>query len=76
MRRLGRMVLGFVAGAIVVGLGSGIAVFTIGDLMGVSQAEGAFAMGVAFTLVPLAGLVGGVIGAIWLGRKRSAPPEA
>lgn len=69
MRQALRAVLGFLLGAVALGLGVGIAALTLGEIAGVSQAEGAFAMGVAFTLVPLAALAGGVAGAIWFARR-------
>jgi hypothetical protein len=43
--------------------------FTIGGLLGVSQREGAFAMGVVFGIGPLAGVLGGMAIAIWWGTR-------
>jgi len=42
------------------------AALTIGELAGVSQFEGAFAMGAVFQLGPIGGLIFGCIGG-WLG---------
>ncbi len=69
-RRPGRAILvalaAFLFGGILIGIAAGLAAFAIGALVGVSQAEGAFAMGVA-AMMPLAGVVGGLALAIWLG---------
>lgn len=48
-----------------------LVVFTLGDLMGVSQAEGAFAMGVAFFWAPLGAVVFAVLGAVLAGRRKA-----
>lgn len=53
--------LGFLAGAAV----SVALAVAAAAILGISQREGAYAMGVAFVLTPLGGLVGGVIGAAW-----------
>ncbi|MCU4180644.1 hypothetical protein [Bosea sp. BH3] len=42
----------------------------VGELAGVSQFEGAFAMGAVFQLGPLGGLFGAVLGG-WLGWRRA-----
>lgn len=41
----------------------------IGELAGVSQMEGAFAMGVVFVIGPLGGVAGGVVVAAWAARR-------
>ncbi|NKC30365.1 hypothetical protein [Falsiroseomonas selenitidurans] len=66
---LARGLGGFLGAAVLGGLGIGVLALVIGDLAGVSQREGAFAMGVAFTLVPLGGLACGLVGAVWLARR-------
>jgi hypothetical protein len=71
-RRPGRAILvallAFVLGGTAIGLGAGLAAFLIGAALQVSQFEGAFAMGVA-ALMPVAGVAGGLILAIWLGYR-------
>jgi LytS/YehU family sensor histidine kinase len=62
-------ITGFLIGALVTGPLVGALVGIIGGIMGVSQREGAFAMGIAFTIVPLAGLLGGIALAIFMGRR-------
>jgi LytS/YehU family sensor histidine kinase len=64
-----RSMTGFLIGALVTGPAVGALVGIIGGMMGVSQREGAFAMGVAFTIVPLAGLLGGIALAVFMGRR-------
>jgi hypothetical protein len=66
---LRRALLGLLLGAILGGLAIGAAALVIGEVLGVSQREGAFAMGVAFFIVPLSGLLCGVATAIWMGRR-------
>jgi hypothetical protein len=65
MGRLGWTVLGF--------FGGGAAVFAIGmalpSVISISQAEGAYAMGVAFFWTPLAAIIGAVVGWVRGGRK-------
>jgi hypothetical protein len=65
MRRFGFGVLGLFAG--------GVLAFLVGlalpEVMSISQAEGAYMMGVMFFWVPLAALAGAVLGAV-LGGKR------
>ncbi|MCL4185996.1 MAG: hypothetical protein KJZ85_00210 [Rhodobacteraceae bacterium] len=64
-----RMVLGGLAG------GSVLAVLVFaggiigGDLLGVSQAEGAYAMGVAFVWTPLGFVLGFALGAVAARRR-------
>ncbi len=67
MRLLLGLMVGFVAGWIA----TAAVALTIGELAGVSQREGAFAMGAIFTMGPLGGLAGAVLGA-WLARPRNA----
>lgn len=65
MRRFGFAVLGLLAGgalAFLVGL-------ALPQVTSISQAEGAYMMGVMFFWVPLAALFGAILGAI-LGGKR------
>jgi hypothetical protein len=65
MRRFGFAALGLVAGGLLaffVGIG-------LPEVAAISQAEGAYMMGVMFFWVPLAALFGAILGAI-LGGKR------
>ncbi len=64
-----RSLLGFFVGALASGLIVGALALTIGELAGVSQREGAFAVGVVFMIVPLAGLIGGAVLAVIMGRR-------
>jgi hypothetical protein len=59
-----RVVLGVLLGAVLCGVGAVVLALTIGEMTGVSQFEGAFAMGVVFTLGPLAALGGAVLGGL------------
>jgi hypothetical protein len=65
MRRFGFAVVGMIAG--------GLLAFLIGialpEAVAISQAEGAYMMGVMFFWVPLAAVLGTILGAI-LGGKR------
>jgi hypothetical protein len=65
MRRLGFAVLGLLMG--------GLLAFLIGiglpEVAAISQAEGAYMMGVMFFWVPLAALAGAVLGAVLGGRR-------
>lgn len=70
-----RILSGVVAGGLACGIGTIVAALTLGELLGVSQAEGAFAMGVVFTLGPLAALGGAVLGGLlgaWSSRRARA----
>jgi hypothetical protein len=71
-RRPGRATLvalaAFLLGGTAIGLATGVAAFAIGAALRVSQFEGAFAMGVA-ALMPLAGITGGLVLALWLGYR-------
>jgi hypothetical protein len=65
MRRFGFAVLGLVAG--------GVLAFLVGvslpEVTSISQAEGAYMMGVMFFWVPLAALAGAILGAVLGGRR-------
>jgi hypothetical protein len=69
-RRPGRAILvalaAFVFGGLGIGIAAGVIAFALGAAFQVSQFEGAFAMGVA-AMMPVAGVIGGAILAIWLG---------
>jgi len=69
-----RILLGVLAGFVLGWIGTAAAVLTIGELAGVSQAEGAFAMGAIFLIGPVGGvlgaILGGMLGARW---SRRAP---
>lgn len=70
-----RILLGIVLGALVLGVGGAAAILTIGEMAGVSQLEGAFAMGVIFQIGPLLLIAGAVIGGLlglWWARAASA----
>ena len=66
MRRLLWALAGLIGGYAV----TLVTVFTAGDLMGVSQAEGAFAMGVAFFWAPLGAVACAILAAVWGGGRR------
>ncbi len=66
---LSRALLAFVPGGIVFALLAGIVALTLGAVLGVSQREGAFAMGVAFVLMPAGGFLGGLACAGWAARR-------
>lgn len=55
------VVRGFALGALLGTVASVVVALALGALFQVSQREGAFAMGVLFTIAPLGGLLGGVI---------------
>jgi hypothetical protein len=59
-----RILSGIVLGALTVGIGGIAAALTYGELAGVSQFEGAFAMSVIFGLGPLAAFAGAIIGGV------------
>ena len=70
MRKFGRGVLGFLAGFLAgaaITLGICIAAAYLFDI---SQFEGAYAMGVFFGWMPLGGVIGGIIGAVWAIARR------
>jgi hypothetical protein len=58
--------LGLVAGAVVT-FGFGLA---LAEVFAISQAEGAYAMGLAFFWTPLGAVVGLVAGAVFAARRR------
>jgi hypothetical protein len=65
MRRFGFAVLGLLAGgllAFLVGIG-------LPEVVAISQAEGAYMMGVMFFWVPLAAVLGAILGAIPGGKR-------
>ena len=64
-----RGLIGFLLGALGGGFAGGAIALTLGELLGVSQMEGAFAMGVAFGVMPLSALLGGACLAFWMGRR-------
>lgn len=61
--------IGFVLGFIITAPLAAIIGFTLGEAMGVSQREGAFAMGMIFAVAPAMGILGGVLGAILAVRR-------
>ncbi len=68
LNRIGGGLVGFVLGfvsAVVAGL-------ALGEVFNISQAEGAYAMGLFFFWGPAAGLLGAVLGAI-RGLRRARP---
>jgi hypothetical protein len=65
MRGLGGLLGGAVIGALLGLLVAGL----MGAALGASQSEGAFAMGVVFGIMPLAGLAGGIALAAWSARR-------
>lgn len=67
LKVLAGFILGVIGGGLIA-LGLCIAAAWIFDI---SQAEGAYAMGVAFFYVPAGALIGGIIGAIWMGVRQS-----
>ena len=69
MGRFGRGFFGFAGGFLAggaVALGLCVAAAYAFEI---SQFEGAYAMGVAFFWIPLGGIIGGVLGAVWLLRR-------
>jgi len=61
--------LGFLLGSLAVGLAAGALAIALGPALGVSQREGAYAMGVVFVIMPLAAVPGGALLAAWMGRR-------
>lgn len=59
-----RVLFGIVAGFILGWIGTSAAAVIYGDLAGVSQFEGAYAMGAIFVMGPAGGVVGAVLGGI------------
>lgn len=74
-RVIGRASLAFLAAAVlayVVALFGGV---LLGELLGVSQREGAFAMGLAFTIAPAIAVASGAAAAVWAGRRAARTVE-
>jgi hypothetical protein len=77
-----RILLGIVTGFVLGWVATAAAALTYGEFAGVSQREGAFAMGAIFVMGPAGGVLGAVAGAV-LGVRRdrrarqrdAAPPE-
>lgn len=65
MRKVGWTLLGFVLGGGVV-FATGMA---LPSVVSISQAEGAYAMGVAFVWTPLGAVTGAVLGFVLAGRR-------
>ncbi|HEV7266578.1 MAG TPA: hypothetical protein VGN83_16885 [Falsiroseomonas sp.] len=61
--------LGFALGSLVSGILSGVLAMGYAAVAGVSQREGAYAMGVVFGLMPVMAALGGIAAAIWTGRR-------
>lgn len=69
-----RIAIGILLGFILGWIATSAATLTFGTLAGVSQAEGAFAMGTMFLTGPLGGIAGavagGILGTRWARRSR------
>ncbi|WP_198375021.1 hypothetical protein [Neoroseomonas rubea] len=65
---LARAMLAFVLGAVVSAFVAAFVADALGSLFQVSRMEGAFAMGIVFTIMPAGGFLGGLLCAIWAGR--------
>ncbi|WP_424814763.1 hypothetical protein [Roseococcus sp. YIM B11640] len=61
--------LGFVIGFLVTAPAAAVIGFALGEAMGVSQREGAFAMGMIFSVAPAMGILGGILGAVLMVRR-------
>ena len=61
--------LAFVLGAAVSAVVAAFLAAALGEWFQVSQMEGAFAMGIVFTIMPIGGFLGGLACAIWAGRR-------
>jgi hypothetical protein len=61
--------LAFVPGAAVSAVVAAFVAAALGEWFQVSQMEGAFAMGIVFTIMPIGGFLGGVACALWAGRR-------
>lgn len=68
-RALWRGLLGLLLGAFCGAIAGLVGAVAIGAALDVSQREGAFAMGVAFVIMPAAALLGGLLMAAWMGRR-------
>jgi hypothetical protein len=71
--RLGRALAwalpAFVVGGVVSALAAAFHADILGRVLRVSQMEGADAMGIVFTMMPLGGALGGAACAVWAGRR-------
>jgi hypothetical protein len=65
MRRFGFAVLGLIAGGALAFVGG----LALPQVVGISQAEGAYLMGVMFFWVPVAAILGAIAGAIFGGKR-------
>lgn len=63
LKVIGGFLLGAICGA-ALALGLSIAA---AEIFNISQMEGAYAMGVVFMHMPFGALIGGIVGAVWLG---------
>ena len=70
MQKFGRGILGFLAGFVAGAAITLAACIAAAYLFDISQFEGAYAMGVFFGWMPLGGVVGGIIGAVWAIARR------
>lgn len=62
--------LRFIAGFVLGGLAAAVAGFSLPALVPISQAEGAYAMAVAFFWAPLGAVLGGIAALVWPRRRR------
>lgn len=68
-RALAQGLLAFAVGGVVSAFVAAFVALALGELFNVSQMEGAFAMGVVFTIMPVGAFVGGLACALWAGRR-------
>ncbi len=74
MKAVGRAILVFLASFAVCWVAGSATALMLGSLAGVSQAEGAYAMGAIFLIGPAVGLVGAIIITVLVSlRGRNAP---
>ncbi len=66
---LAHAMIAFLPGAVVFALAAAFAADALGRVLRVSQMEGAFAMGIVFTIMPIGGFLGGVGCAAWAARR-------
>jgi len=64
---LARALLGFFLGGLGFAFLAGAVAVALAGMLGISQAEGAYAMGVVFAIMPFAGVLGGLGCAAWAG---------
>jgi hypothetical protein len=76
MRVTGFALLGFITGAVAGAAAALLALILWYDVLGVGDhgGDGMSGLSAAIVLAPLFGLGGGVLGAIWFGRRASAGP--